>query len=160
MYDTVFVDLEVDFTFLHFFDSLSHVNSHCAALGVRHQTTGTEYTAEGTDFTHDSGLGDDDVDIGPATFDFFDIFIEAYIVGACRCSCCFGIGGAEHEHAHLLAGSVGKSNDTTNHLVGFTGVDAQTDIDIKRSIEFCKGHFLHELDSFCQGVSPPGFKLG
>ena len=68
--DTVLVNLEVDFTLLHFLNGLGNIIGHSTALGVRHEATGTENTAEGTDLTHNSGLGDDDVNVSPTAFDF------------------------------------------------------------------------------------------
>ena len=145
--DTVLVNLEVDLTLLNLLDSLGYVDGHSAALGVRHEATRTEYTAEGTDLTHDSGLGDDDINVGPSALDFLNILIEANIVGSGGLGGCLCVRVAEHEHAHLLAGTIGECYHATYHLVSLTGVYAETYIHVERSIKLGEGYLLYKLHS-------------
>ena len=81
MYYTILIDFEVDFSLFYFFYSFSHIGSYRTALGVRHQTTGAQYTSQSTDFTHDSRHRNDYVDIGPTAFDFLDILVQASASG-------------------------------------------------------------------------------
>ena len=159
MYDTGLVDLEVDLTRLHFANSLGNVHRYRTALGVRHETTGTQHTAESTDLTHDSGHRDDHVDVGPAALNFVDIFVETYIVCAGFLSSCLLIGSAEAKHAYRLTGTVRKGNDAAYHLVGLTGVNAETNVDIQRSVELGRGDFFHQSASFCKRISLTCFNL-
>ena len=159
MHNTGLIDLEVNLTLLHLADSLGNIHCHSTALGVGHQATRTEHTTEGTDFTHDGRHRDDHINIGPATFDFLDIFVETYIVSASFLSGSFLIGSAEAEHTHRLTSTIGKRNNATNHLVGLTGVYAQTHIDIEGSVKLGGGNFFHQAASFCKRISLSCFNL-
>ena len=108
VYNTEFVNLEVDLTLLHFLDSLSHVHGNSTGLGVRHQAARTEDTTEGTDFAHDSRHGDDHIHVSPATFDLIDIFIQTNIIGSGLFSRSFLVCSTQCKNTHLLTCSVGQ----------------------------------------------------
>ena len=159
MHDTSLVDLEVNLTLLHFTDSLGYIHSYSSTLGVWHQATRTEHTTQRTNLTHDGGHRDDDVDISPTTLNLLDVLIETYIVSTCFLSSSFSIWCAEAEHASHFTRSVGQRHDATNHLVCLSGVNAQTHIDINRSVKLGGGNLLHQGSSFFQGVCLPCFNL-
>lgn len=159
VYDTGFVDLEVDLTRFHFANGLGNIHRHRTALGVRHETTGAEYASERTDLTHDGRHRDDHIDVGPTALDFVDIFVETYIVGSGFLRGSFLIGGAEAEHTHHLTGSVGKGYNAAYHLVGLTGVNTETYVDVERSVELGRGDFFHQRASFCKRISLTCFNL-
>ena len=150
MYDTRLVYLEVDLTRLHFLDSSSDVIGHRTALRVRHEATRTEDTTEGTDLTHDSGHGDDDIDFGPATTDLLDIFIETDVVCASSLSFGFLVRSTECKHAHLLTRTMREGDDATNHLICLARIDAETNVYIHRCVELGVGDFLDQSRSFAE----------
>ena len=143
MNDTVFVNLEIDLTLFHLFNGFRNVHSHGSAFGVWHKTAWAEYTAERADLTHDCGLGDDNVDVGPSTLDLVNVFVETHVVGACCFCSCFGIGVTENENSHLFACSVRKGYNTAHHLVGFTRVNAESHVDVDRCVKFGVVNFLN-----------------
>ena len=157
MQDTELIHLEVNLTLLYFLNCLGYVHRYCTALGVRHQTTRTEDTAEGTDLTHDLRHSDDDVNISPTTFDFLDVLIQAYIV------CTFGssllVSRTECEYANDLTRSVGQAYHATNHLIGLTGVNAQTNVDIYRSVKLCSCDLFYQCGSFRDCIDFTCFNL-
>ena len=159
MDDTEFVDLEVDLTGFHLLDGLADFHRNRTGLGVRHQSAGTQNTAQRTDFTHHIGSTDDHVNVGPAGLDLVNILVQTYIVRAC--SLCLGLllGSTQHQHAHRLTGSVGKRHHAADHLVRLAGIDSQTHVDIHRSVEFRERNFLQKSGSLRELVSLTGFHL-
>ena len=150
MDDPRLIDLEVDLTRLNFLDSSSDVVSDRTALRVWHQATRTEHTTQSTDLTHDSGHGDDDVDVRPATADLLDVFIEADIVSASSLSFGFLVRGAECKHTYLLPRTVREGNDATNHLICLARIDTEANVYINRSIELGIGDFLYQRRGFAE----------
>ena len=52
MNDTGLVNLEVDLTSLYVLNGVSDIHSYSTSLGVRHEATGTEDTADRTNLCH------------------------------------------------------------------------------------------------------------
>ena len=159
MHDTGFVDLEINLTLLHLLDGLCNIHGYGTALGVRHKSAGAEDAAQGTELAHHRGLRDDHVDICPAFLDLLQIFIKADIVSTCFLGSSFGIGVAEHKHAHLLTGTVRKRNHAAYHLIGLARINSETDIDIKRCVELLERSLLHLFSSLIECISLPGINL-
>ena len=151
--------LEVNLTLLNVLNCLSNIHSYSTALGVRHKTTRTEYTAEGTYFTHARGHCDDDIDICPSAFDLLDIFIKTNVVGTCLLGSCFLIGSTEGEYTRNLTCSVRKRYYATNHLVCLTGVNTKTNVHVNRCLKLGSGNFLYQLCSLLECVHLPCFNL-
>ena len=160
MYDTRLIYLKVNLTLLNFLNSLSNIHSYSTTLGVRHQATGTQYTTEGTNLTHDRGHSDDNINICPSTLDLLNIFIETNIVSTCFFSSSLLVRSTECEHTYYLTGTIGKRYYTTNHLICLTGVNAQTYVNINRSVKLGSSDFLHQACSLFQGVYLTFFNLG
>ena len=159
MNDTGLVHLKVDFTGLHFLDGLADLHCHCSGLGVRHQSTGTEDTAQGSDLTHDGWSTDDDIDISPAAFDFLNEFVQTNIIGTSLTGFIFLIGGAENEYAGNLSCSVRKCHNATYHLVGLTGVDTETYSEVHGCVKLGVVGFLYQSACFQEPVLFPEINL-
>ena len=159
MNDTSLINLEVNLTLLNLLNSLSDIHCHSTTLRVRHQTTGTEETAQRTNLTHARRHSDDDIDISPATFDLLNILIETSIVSTSCLSSLFLIWCTQSKHANCLTSSVRQRHHAANHLVSLTGINAQANIHIYRSIKLCCRDLLYELCSLFQCVCLPCFNL-
>jgi len=55
---------------------------------------------------------------------------------------------SKHEDADILAGTMGKSHRTTDHLVRVTGIDSEAYIQIDRFVELGGRRFLYEFCRF------------
>ena len=160
MDDTVLVHLEVDLTGLHFCDGLADLHGDGAGFRVRHQSAGTEDLTQGTNFRHHARHGDDDVHVGPTFLDLIDVFLQAHIVSA-SCLCLFLlVGSAEDQNAHYLTCAVREGNDTSHHLVGLTGVNTQTDVNIEGCIELGVSDAFYDIYGFSERVGLVLIKLG
>ena len=152
MDDTKLVDLEVNLTGFGLLDGFTDLHGNSASFGVRHQATGTQNTAESTHLGHYAGHGNDNVYIRPTAFNLGDVFIKTVIISSGSFCLFFLVRSAEHEDADSLTSAMGQCHTTTHHLVGFTGVDTQTDVNIHRSIKLGVGDVLHDLNSFLKRV--------
>ena len=141
-------------------DSLANFHGNSAGLGVRHQATGTEDAAESTNLGHAAGHGDDDIDIGPATFNLGDVLVQAVVIGTGGFGLFLLVGSAKHKDADGLTRAVGQRHTATHHLVGLAGVDTQTNVDIHGSVELGEGDVLHDADSLLEGVHFATVKFG
>ena len=159
MDDTGLVDLEINLTLLDFLHSLSNIHSHSATLWVRHQSARSENTSERTNLAHARRHSDNHIHISPAALDLVDIFLEAHVVGTSLLGSSLLVGSAKTEYAHYLASATWQRHHAANHLVGLTGVDTQTNVDVDRSLELGGGDFLHQLGCFLQCVGLPCFNL-
>ena len=111
MDDAVLVDLEVDFTGLDLFDRFAHLHGDRTGLGVRHESARTENTAQRTYFRHYVGSSDDDVHIGPTSFDFLDVFVESHVIGAGLFRFVLLVGSTKHEHPYCFTCTMRQGND-------------------------------------------------
>ena len=159
MNDTELVDLEIDLTGLHFLDGLADFHRHGTRLGVRHQAAGAQNTSERSDLRHHVGSRDNHVHVGPAALDLLDVLVQTYVVGAGLGRLLLLVGSTENQHADRLARSVGQRHDAAHHLIRLAGIDAQTDVDVDRSIEFRKGNFLQKSCGLSELVRLVGLDL-
>ena len=159
VYNTELVNLEVDLTALHLFDSFRYVHGNGTALGVRHESARTEHATESTDLTHDLRLGDDDINVCPSTFDLFDILIQTYVVSTCLFGSCLLVRSTECENANHFTGTVRESYDAANHLVSLAGVNTQAYVDIYGGIELGGGDLFNESSRLLDGVELACFNL-
>ena len=160
MDDTELVDLEVNLTGFGLLNGLANFHSNSAGFGVRHQATRTKDTAEGTHFRHDTGHGNDNIYIRPTAFYFGDVLIETIIIGSGSFGFLLLVGGAEHQHADHLAGTVRQRHTATHHLVGLTRVNTQTDVDIKTGVEFGVGNLFYHLHGLFERIDLVLVELG
>ena len=153
MDDTGLVHLEVDLTGLHFLDGIADLHGHGAGLGVRHETAGTEDTADLTDLGHHGRGADDHIHIGPAFLDLGDVVVQADIVGAGGLRLVLLVRGAEHQDADDLARSVRKGDDATDHLVGLARIHTEVGGDFHGRVELGIGDVLQQLARFLEAVN-------
>src|SRR5664280_673804 len=106
MNDSAFVNLEINLTLFHFFNSLTNFHSNGSTLRVRHQSARTEYSSELTDFSHYGWHGYYHIHICPASFDLFDKIVKTNEIGSGFFCFSFLIGGAENEYTCLFSCSV------------------------------------------------------
>ena len=159
MDDAELIDLEVDLTGLHLADGLADLHRHRTGLGVRHQAARTQNTAQRADLAHHVRRTDDDVHVGPSALDLVHELVQTHVIGAGGLGLGLLLGRAEHQHAHRLAGSVRKRHHAADHLVRLARIDAQTDVDINRSVEFRERNFLQKSGCLGKFVSLTGFHL-
>jgi len=157
--NTELVDLEVDLAGFNFAYSFGNVHRHRTRLGVRHQAAGTQNAAQRTHLAHDVRRGDDDIHVGPAAFDLLDVFVQTDVIGTGGLGLLLLFRSAEHQHAHRLTRTVGQRHDAAHHLIRLAGIDAQTDVDVDRSIEFRKGNFLQKSCGLSELVRLVGLDL-
>ena len=160
MDDTGFVHLEINLTGFHLFHGLGHIHGHGTGLGIRHQATGTEHTAQRTHLGHDGWSTDDHVNGSPSVLDLLNVLIQTGHIGT-GCKSFFALGGVgENENVHCTSGAMRQAHDPTYHLRALLGVNTQPNSDVHRGIEFCCAHLLHDLGRFLQGVLFCSVELG
>ena len=90
----------------------------------------TQNTAKRTKFTHEGRLGDDDINVSPTTLDLLDVLLKTYIVSTSLLGSCLLIRSAESKNSGNLTCTVRKRYDATDHLVGLTGINTKTNINV------------------------------
>ncbi|MGX1302683.1 hypothetical protein RKD35_004171 [Streptomyces albogriseolus] len=133
-------------------DSLGDVRGHGAGLRVRHQTTGTEHAAEAADLAHEVRGGDDGVEVQTALRHLVDQLVGADDVGARGTRGLGTVTGREDQDPGGLTGAVREVHGATDHLVGLTRVDTQTEGDLDGAVELGRGRLLGETDGLERGV--------
>ena len=125
MDNAVLVGAVTNLTGLGVFDRSLNVRSHSTHLRVRHQATGAENLAKLTNDTHGVRSGDNHVEVHVALFNFVRQIVHTDNV--CTGSCRFlGIGALGKDgHPDSLTGAVWQNSAATNHLIGFTCINAQ-----------------------------------
>ena len=149
MDDVGLVKTVFDLTCLGFLDRTGNVGGNGACLGRRHKSLGAEHLTETADHTHHIGAGDNDVEVEPVFFcDLVDVLLIADVIGTGVESSLDLVALCENKGADGLTGTVGKYHGAADLLVGMTGVNAQTDVDLDGLIEFCLGglaEYAHRL---------------
>jgi len=95
----------------------------------------------------------------PAAFDLLDVFVQTDVIGTGGLGLLLLFRSAEHQHAHRLTRTMGQRHDAAHHLIRLAGIDAQTDVDVDRSIEFRKGNFLQKSCGLSELVRLVGLDL-
>ena len=146
------VDAELDTTTLDLLDGLRDIHGHGARLGVRHEATGAEDTAEAANLAHEVGGSNGDIEVGVALGNLLDELVAADLVGACVDRFLSARTNGEDQDPGGLAGAVRQGNGATDHLVRLAGVDTQSEDDLNGRVELGDGGLLGQLHGLEGGV--------
>ena len=135
MDDAGLLDAIFDLAALGSFDRGRDVHRDRAELRVRHQALGTQDLAETTDDAHHVRGRDAAIEIDRAALDeLHQVFCTDH-VGASGTGFVSLRALGEHTNADGLAGALGQRDDTADHLVGVTRIDAEVERDFDRLVE-------------------------
>ena len=149
MDDVGSVETVFDLTGLQFLNGLRNVRRDRAGLRVRHETLRTKDTTDAADDTHHIRGRNDSVEVEEVFFlDLLDKIFSADEIGT-------GFGrfrrfgvASKDEDTDLFARTVRQNDRTTDLLVGVTGVNTQTDVELNGFIELRLGALDHEIQRF------------
>src|SRR5664279_2958070 len=122
MNDSGFINLEINLTLLHFFNSLTNFHSNSSTFGVRHQSAWTEYSTKLTDLSHNRWHGYNNIHICPTAFDLVNKIVKTNEIGSGFSCFTLLVGGTENENTCLFSCSVREGNNAANHLIGFSWI--------------------------------------
>ena len=152
MDDTEFINLEIYLTGLNLLYSFTQVHSNGTCLRIRHQTSWSQYLSQSSHFRHYTWHGDNNIDIRPTAFYLGNVLIQANIISSGSLSLFLFIRSTQNKNSLGLTRTMRQGNNTSHHLIGFTRVNTQTNIQIKRSIKLCESNVLDNLYGFLQRV--------
>ena len=147
-----FINFKVNFTSFHFLHGLAYFQRYCSRFWIGHQAAWSQNLTQTTNFGHYGWHGDDYIYVRPAFLNFLNIFVQTHVVGPSFFGFGFTVGAAQHQYAHFTTCAVWKSHHAANHLVGFAGINSQTNININRSVEFSVGDFFQNFGGFLERI--------
>src|SRR5687768_7613589 len=148
VYDTSFINLEGNFTTFHFCNCSCDIVCYRTGFGVWHQVTRTQYFTQFTNLWHNRRSCHDYININPSTFYFLNEFVKTYEVSACRFGFGFFIWCAKNQNSLCFTGAVWQGNSTTDCLICFFWINAQTYMKIYGSIKLGCVYFFNQRRSF------------
>ena len=128
---------------------LGHVHGNGAALGVRHQALGSQYTSYTADGAHHVRRSYANVESEPVLgLDLLYQVIVAHEIGAGGLGFLSLVALGENQHADGLAGTVRQNHGAADLLVGVAGVYAQADRGFDGLVKLGLGGGEHRLNAF------------
>ena len=130
MYDTKLIYTEGYFSGFYILYSVTYIFCNGTHLRVGHQATGTQYFTQASDLRHHLWCSHHYIYICPAVLNLLYVFVQANVVSACSFGFLFLIWSTKHQNRLGLTCTIGQRHGTAQGLVGFTGVNAQTNVKI------------------------------
>ena len=132
----LFVNSVLDFTGFDILDGFRDVHGDGARFGSRHKSFRSEEFTQTTDQTHHIRRGDADVKVKPSALDLLDDLFGSDDVGSGG-GRFVGLGAlGDDQNTERFAGPVRENDDASDLLVGVTGVDAETAVELDGLVEF------------------------
>src|SRR5579859_88668 len=139
-----FVYFELDATGFDIAHRPGDIEGDGTSLGAGHQAARAEFFTEATNFAHDIGSRDGDIEASPVGFDLLYQIVQADEISAGG----FGLGDlfalGEDQHFDFFTGACGQHGDAAHHLVSVTRINAKLHVNLDGRVELHVVHLFEE----------------